>query len=192
MPERTVLDFLHPTKKCDVVMKGGITSGVVYPNMICKLAETYRFVSIGGTSAGAIAAAASAAAEYRRSEGSDYGFEKLSKLPSFFAEKPQGKRQTNLFWLFQPDHEARMLFDIGVSFTKTGWRRWAGLVAALIKGAPTVWLLVVLLAVVYSFYPSDQATKGTAFNHLSAALWMVRFSSVGSWLSFIARLVGYH
>jgi hypothetical protein len=178
MPETTGPDFLHPTKKCDVVMKGGITSGVVYPNMICKLAETYRFVSIGGTSAGAIAAAATAAAEYRRSQASGYGFEKLSELPGFLAAKSQDNSHTNLFWLFQPDYDARMLFDIGVSFTKKGWKLWAGLVAALVKGALAVWLLVLLLAVVYSFYQSHQAT-GTAFHHLSAALWMFQLLVVG-------------
>ena len=39
--------------QCDLVMRGGITSGIVYPRAIAKLAETYRFRSIGGTSAGA-------------------------------------------------------------------------------------------------------------------------------------------
>ena len=35
---------------CDLVMKGGITSGVVYPPAICALAKEYRFKNIGGTS----------------------------------------------------------------------------------------------------------------------------------------------
>src|SRR3954462_13465671 len=48
---------------CDLVMKGGITSGIVYPGVVKKLSDQYRFVSIGGTSAGAIAAALAAAAE---------------------------------------------------------------------------------------------------------------------------------
>ena len=47
---------------CDVVMKGGITSGIVYPNAILALSGRYHFKNIGGTSAGAIAAAASVAA----------------------------------------------------------------------------------------------------------------------------------
>jgi predicted acylesterase/phospholipase RssA len=45
---------------CDLVMKGGITSGVVYPPAIFALAGQYRFKNIGGTSAGAIAAAITA------------------------------------------------------------------------------------------------------------------------------------
>lgn len=48
-------EFLSAAKKCDVVMKGGITSGIVYPSAICELARTYRLMNIGGTSAGAIA-----------------------------------------------------------------------------------------------------------------------------------------
>ena len=51
-----------PTRYCDLVMKGGITSGVVYPNAVLALARDFRFKNIGGTSAGAIAAAATAAA----------------------------------------------------------------------------------------------------------------------------------
>ena len=42
---------------CDIIMKGGITSGVVYPEGVRVLSEKYRFKSIGGTAAGAIAAA---------------------------------------------------------------------------------------------------------------------------------------
>jgi len=51
-----------PIEYCDVVMKGGITSGIVYPNAVLALSQRYAFKSIGGTSAGAIAAAACAAA----------------------------------------------------------------------------------------------------------------------------------
>lgn len=55
------------TEQCDLVMKGGITSGVVYPGLIARLASKYQFKNIGGTSAGAIAAGACAAAQYGRS-----------------------------------------------------------------------------------------------------------------------------
>ena len=49
-------------------MKGGITSGVVYPLAVCELATVYRLRSVGGSSAGAIAAAAAACAELGRAE----------------------------------------------------------------------------------------------------------------------------
>src|SRR5262249_59526992 len=55
-----------PAQSCDIVMKGGITSGVVYPLALVELSQKYRLANIGGTSAGAMAAAAAAAAEYGR------------------------------------------------------------------------------------------------------------------------------
>ena len=41
-----------PRAECDMVMKGGITSGVVYPKAVSHLAKRYHFRNIGGTSAG--------------------------------------------------------------------------------------------------------------------------------------------
>jgi predicted acylesterase/phospholipase RssA len=51
------------TLECDLIMKGGVTSGLVYPGAIARIARRYTIRSIGGTSAGAIAAAAAAAME---------------------------------------------------------------------------------------------------------------------------------
>ena len=66
-PDFTADDFPgEPELQCDIVMKGGITSGVVYPLAVCELATTYRLRSVGGASAGAIAAAAAVAAEMGR------------------------------------------------------------------------------------------------------------------------------
>ena len=44
-------------RSCDLTMRGGTTSGVVYPRALTELARTYRFRNVGGSSAGAIAAA---------------------------------------------------------------------------------------------------------------------------------------
>src|SRR5215212_3106990 len=66
--------------ECDAIMKGGITSGIVYPYAILEIATRYRFRSVGGTSAGAIAAAFAAAAEYSRSvRGDPGGFVRLQR-----------------------------------------------------------------------------------------------------------------
>ena len=71
-----------PEKCCDIIMKGGVTSGIVYPLAVVELAKQYRFVNIGGTSAGAIAASLTAAAEYRRSTGDVRGFtDGIAELP---------------------------------------------------------------------------------------------------------------
>jgi predicted acylesterase/phospholipase RssA len=93
--------FANPTKECDIIMKGGITSGVVYPRAVTELARTYRLRNVGGTSAGAIAAALAAAAEHGRLSG---GFEKLRELPEFLAN--------DLTSLFQPAPHARPAFEI--------------------------------------------------------------------------------
>ena len=56
---------LTKENECDLVMKGGITSGVIYPRAVCQLAATRRLRNVGGTSAGAIAAAGAAASTAR-------------------------------------------------------------------------------------------------------------------------------
>ena len=55
-----------PERECDVVMKGGITSGVLYPTALYAIGQRYRIRGVGGASAGAIGAALGAAAEYGR------------------------------------------------------------------------------------------------------------------------------
>lgn len=95
-----------PARSCDVVLKGGITSGVVYPLALTSLATKYRFSSIGGTSAGAMAAAAAAAAEYGRQTGHP-GFERLAKIPEEIG--------SGLLSLFQPTPTLKPVFDMFVA-----------------------------------------------------------------------------
>ncbi|MDQ3281281.1 MAG: patatin-like phospholipase family protein [Acidobacteriota bacterium] len=103
-----------PNRNCDVVMKGGITSGVVYPLAINELAQEFRFRNVGGTSAGAIAAAVTAAAEYSRVTGSGPGFKRLEELPKFLAGSTHGEK--NLLNLFPPTKPTRQLFLLATSF----------------------------------------------------------------------------
>src|SRR6266478_1271668 len=101
--------FGKPEKSCDIVLKGGITSGVVYPLALVSLAEKYRFSNIGGTSAGAIAAVAAAAAEYgRHTEAA--GFDRLARIPDEVGP--------NLLSMFQPTPALKPLFDIFVAALK--------------------------------------------------------------------------
>ncbi len=93
--------------ECDVIMKGGITSGVVYPLTICKLATRYRLRNIGGTSAGAIAAVVAAAAEYRRLHDRDRpaaGFRSLAVLPLDVSKRLES--------LFQPTPRTEGVFAV--------------------------------------------------------------------------------
>src|SRR5262245_10804459 len=103
--------FTDPPLSCDIIMKGGITSGVVYPLAVCELAQQYRFRNIGGTSAGAIAAAAAAAAEFGRGQG---GFIRFAALPDFFKDK--------LTSLFQPSRETRPVFTVLLTWIQPGKR----------------------------------------------------------------------
>jgi predicted acylesterase/phospholipase RssA len=82
---------------CNLVMKGGVTSGLVYARAFAVLARRYRFRGVGGSSAGAIAAGFAAAAEFARQRGDPEGFARLEQrcealpalLPGFFrAEAP--------------------------------------------------------------------------------------------------------
>lgn len=123
-----------PPRFCDLVMKGGVSSGIVYPAAVSALKDEYTFKSIGGTSAGAMAAAATAAAEYGRQHGHPGGFEELSKLHDWFAEKGPGGEHSNLFALFQPERATRPIYN--VLLAGVGARRWkyTRMIARLLAG----------------------------------------------------------
>ncbi|MEO7580319.1 MAG: hypothetical protein ABIT83_22160 [Massilia sp.] len=96
-------DFLP--RECDIVMQGGVTSGVVYPSFVARLAERFTLRSIGGTSVGAVAAVGAAAAQFRRNAcgpgpAANTGFARLAAVPEWLGKTSQGR--SNLFSLFQP------------------------------------------------------------------------------------------
>jgi hypothetical protein len=104
---------------CDVVMKGGITSGIVYPRLIVTLADKYRFRRIGGTSAGAIAATMTAAAEAgRRTETAGTAgraMQQLGAIPDEIAD--------HLHKLFQPAKNTESAFDVLMTSIRPGVSR---------------------------------------------------------------------
>jgi predicted acylesterase/phospholipase RssA len=101
---------------CDVVMKGGISSGIVYPRLIVTLADKYRFRRIGGASAGAIAATMTAAAEAgRRTETPDTAgraMQQLAAVPDELAD--------NLHKLFQPSKNTESAFEVLMASIRPG------------------------------------------------------------------------
>jgi len=144
---------------CDLVMKGGITSGVVYPGAIGLLARQYRFKNIGGTSAGAIAAAVTAAAEYQRRQpkGSRDGFLLLETLPAQLKTTVGGglfgSEKSKLLSLFQPQRGTHRLFAVLIASLNSGstYRRIGLIGYGFLKAYWPVTLLVAALgaAVVY-------------------------------------------
>ena len=126
--------FGSPNLECDVIMKGGITSGVVYPQALCAIGATYRIRGIGGASAGAIGAAAGAAAEFGRASS---GYERLEAVPSTLGG---GKLAT----LFQPQPSTRSLLRLMLVATggdrpgpkRTGLRLELAVLAAMVASFP--------------------------------------------------------
>ncbi|MFJ5988374.1 patatin [Lentzea sp. NPDC092896] len=96
---------------CDLTMRGGTTSGVVYPLAVASLARHYEFKQIGGASAGAIAAGFTAAAERGRASG---GFEKLAGLIDWFTSG-SGAERWRMAQLFQPAEKTRALYRIVIA-----------------------------------------------------------------------------
>ena len=116
---------------CDIVMKGGITSGVVYPLAIVELHKKYRIKSVGGTSAGALAAVLVAAAEYARASG---GYDRIADLPDEISDI--------LLSLFQPEPKFRPLYDAFVETLEAEkpWSKIFVLTKTLLRGYPAAWL----------------------------------------------------
>jgi Patatin-like phospholipase len=188
--------FARPERICDLVMKGGVTSGVVYPLALCELAKTYRFKNIGGTSAGAIAAAAAAAAEDGRRHGSSAGtgtaagvdpsaaapttpsagFDGLAALPAWIGQPGR------LLRMFQPDPPTRALFALLMAGLnpKTRLGKAASIVRELIVRFPiTALVLVLIVWAIQRWFLAD--ISGPAFVYTLAttiALAIVLFVEV--------------
>ncbi|HJT99226.1 MAG TPA: patatin-like phospholipase family protein [Rhodanobacteraceae bacterium] len=158
---RTPAEAGEPLLECDLVLKGGVTSGVVYPAAIATLATRYRLRSIGGTSAGAIAAAMAAAAEYGRAGGA---FDRLEALPRALAET-DAAGATRLFRLLQPDRRTRATFEFLVAglmpdarHTRRAALRWLG--AGIVK-FPLAALVAALITTAIVFALAADAKPAT-------------------------------
>ena len=147
--------------ECDLVMKGGITSGVVYPLAIVEIAKAFRLRSIGGTSAGAIAAAAAAAAELGRQryvakmlKDDPDGFDELARLPALLGATAADGHSTRLSAFFRPKKSLRGVFHalLAVTGTKSPIARVLSLLGALICShwlAATVGLVIGLMPLLF-------------------------------------------
>ena len=103
---------------CDLILNGGVASGVVYPWAMVELARHYRFRNIGGNSVGAMAAALAAAAEYGRCHGRADAFEVLRRVPLELAKEERG--DTQMLRLFQPAAGVKRIFDCFVTAIRHG------------------------------------------------------------------------
>lgn len=175
-----------PPLECDLVMKGGITSGVIYPRAVCELAKTYRLRSVGGASAGAIGAAAAAAAELGRASG---GFEELERMPTdITAPSPAGG--SVLFRLFQPTRLASPLFGLLAASMKTGLARTLALLTALLAGFWWSILAGALPGIVLAIIAGQAADAAGRWAGVAAAIVLAVLGAVFAVLLSMVGLVG--
>ncbi len=158
---------LYCATSIDLTMRGGTTSGVVYPLAVCEIATTRRIRNVGGASAGAIAAAATAAAELGRSypppgprdpgpaeEDSATGrvragFAGLADLIGWLCQvgpqyRPHQRDEFRLAQLFRPARPQRRLFALATAVMRK--HLWAVPLIALMAFGP--WSKLVLALVV--------------------------------------------
>ena len=170
---------LPENRECDLVMKGGITSGIVYPPLVIKLhRDGYSFRSVGGTSAGAIAAATTAAAEYGKATG---GFPKLEKVREWLGE------DRNLLNLFQAPRRTAPLLRTFLIYPKLKWLRFAliKLPVALLAGDPLFFILGAALGAALSFLITWMV--GGVFKSTGFVIFLVLLALV-----FALLMVGLH
>ena len=180
-----LVDATYPTGtallgECDLVMKGGITSGVVYPLAACELAATYRFRNVGGSSAGAIAAAFVAAAEYGRDRG---GFNRLAAVPNEVGPC--------LPLLFKPGpstttaHQVLMqLLDPNATTAKRGWAVWRVLRRSQrgpFRNAAAVGILLALAVALLGAGPPTHTVNVLQFVFLFLLVGLLSLAGATGW-----------
>jgi hypothetical protein len=193
--------------ECDVVMKGGITSGIVYPKLIVELSKKYRFRQIGGASAGAIAATMTAAAQAGQlklesagasdaeaasvtkaargerlegDSGSTKPFDVLAGIPIDLA--------SNIAHLFQPSPSTTAAYDVLMAFLKPGRSTGLKLLAAvgLIIRHGIGWFL---LATLVAMIPAVSFVVALLGAPHAAAQWQAIGRALLVWLP-VALLIG--
>jgi hypothetical protein len=180
--------------ECDVVMKGGITSGIVYPKLIVELSKQYRFRQIGGASAGAIAATMTAAAQAGQlkldSAGAVDGpandavpttpFDLLAGIPDNLAN--------NLAYLFQPSPSTATAYDVLMAFLKPKRSTGIKVLAAigLIVRRGFIWFL---LATAVAMIPAVSFVVALLGTPQATAQWHAMGWALLVWLP-VAVLIG--
>jgi len=178
--------------ECDIVMAGGVTSGIIYPSAVAVIARRYIFRSIGGTSVGAIAAAVTAAAEYGRRTGKNAtGFDYIGALSQTLSDTA-ADGHSRLFHLFTPEPATKPLLALvtplfgggGILKQVTGifhatLSTWRIAVPVALTALASLWMLVVLVV--------DGHVLATLFGLVAAAA-----SLVVIWAGALIRMLQNH
>ena len=179
----------HEPTECDLVMKGGITSGVVYPSAVLRLKERYRLRNIGGASVGALAAVMTAAAAYgdQKNAGEGHGYDTLESVVDELGSSGF------VLDLFQPTPDMKPAHTILIRLLKTGqesggrgktWR-FIGVVGA------SQWVKAVIGAVLMLLVWFGLGTLGWWSNLIGApSEWSIGAIVLAAATSIIVALVG--
>jgi predicted acylesterase/phospholipase RssA len=175
--------------ECDIVMAGGVTSGIIYPGAVAMIARRYGFRSIGGTSVGAIAAAVTAAAEYGRRTGKNLAaFDEVAGIPKSLGDVA-GDGHSRLFHLFTPEPATTPLLALVTPlFAREGrLSQILGILAASMSSlriaAPVMLALFAGLAVAAGLLADGQLALAAIALPMTAALVAL------TWAGFTARVL---
>jgi predicted acylesterase/phospholipase RssA len=202
----------------DVTMKGGVTSGVIYPLALCELARQFRLRNVGGASAGAIAASFAAAAEVGRAttpeteqvmttaefqKTAEYkqgrcrkGFAGLADIIAWLTQLDdlQAKEEFRTAQLFKPTNVAMRIFRLISALMRQ--RYWAVPILAATSfgrrlGIVSVLFVVVLPALLClaTLLAVGRAPSNPALAYFTAAGWLSGVSIAVFGLSVAAFLL---
>ena len=168
-------------QECDLIMKGGVTSGVVYPMAVSELSAEYRFRRIGGSSAGAIAAALTAAAEHRRRNDPGAGSEGFARLQQITRLLVDGD---NLVRLFAPSRRLRSAFDLLLAVMdrrSSLVSRALRSVLVVVRAAPLVFVAVTVLGLLPGLLTAAALTGGERWDAVftTSLVWLLPALLVG-------------
>jgi predicted acylesterase/phospholipase RssA len=165
-------------------MKGGITSGVIYPRLVSTLSGIYTFRSIGGTSAGAIAAAGAAAAQLGVLARTNPGaFATLNQLPDQLGAPSKARNRSMLLNLFQPQKRLRRHFGLLTAALNapSGWRGAMRIARAAVWRFPIGALLGASVGIILFF---SSYGIGRVLSAILAIVGLV----LGAWLAALWSL----
>jgi predicted acylesterase/phospholipase RssA len=192
MDERLQDARAHSLLECDIVMAGGITSGIIYPGAVAMIARRYTFRSIGGTSVGAIAAAVTAAAEYGRRTGSNpAAFEEVARIPKSLGDVATDGH-SRLFHLFTPEPATKPLLTLVTPFLSQNGR--LSQIVGIFSASISSWqiALPLLVAFIAGLAVTVVLAGNGSLGLAAVALVMTAALIALTWIGSTARILSRH
>ncbi len=191
-------------RSADITMKGGTTSGVVYPLAVCEIARRFRLRNVGGASAGAIAASFAAAAEIGRAGSMNPrtrqplapldadqpapvpgrarpGFVGLADVAAWFTQadaRPGSADEFRIGQLFKPTSVARPLFRVIVAMMRSRFAQLPVLITGALGLASMIATIVVILLAPFAAADWRRGPTGAIISYPLAMGWLLALSLI--------------